>query len=170
MASLKLAYSAEQTFTVTNLHSLASSTTAGWSSAAVDNTTDLYLDALVQMVFDPANTAPANDQTLYLFAYGYSNSSDPCTTGASTGGTCGTQGALTFPAITGRQLLPNRSIYYGVADVVIKSQEFSICDILGLPFGSLPPYWGIAILNYSGAALAASGNTAKWRGLYLTSA
>jgi hypothetical protein len=28
----------------------------------------------------------------------------------------------------------------------------------------LPPYWGVALLNYSGAALAASGNAAYWLG------
>jgi hypothetical protein len=41
MADIKLAYQTEQTMTVTNLHSLASSATAGWQSAVVDNTTNL---------------------------------------------------------------------------------------------------------------------------------
>jgi hypothetical protein len=28
--------------------------------------------------------------------------------------------------------------------------------------GILPPFWSIVIINHSGAALAASGNTVKW--------
>ena len=171
MASLKLAYSSATSLTVTNLHSLANSATAGWSSAAVDNTTDLYLDAIVQLVLDPANTAPGSDSKFYLFAYGYSESGDPCTTGATSGNSVGTQGALTFPSISSAvQSLNYRAIPYTAQDVVIKTPEYSICDILGLPFGALPPFWGIALLNFSGAALAASANTAKWRGVYLTNA
>src|SRR5687767_1697901 len=69
MANIKLALQAEQTMTVTNLHSLANSATAGWQSAVVDNTSDLFADALVQVVIDFANTAPANDKAVYVFAY-----------------------------------------------------------------------------------------------------
>ena len=31
--------------------------------------------------------------------------------------------------------------------------------------GILPPYWGLVILDYTGAAIAASGNTVKWVGV-----
>lgn len=167
MADIKLAYGGEQTMTVTNLHSLASSATAGWTSDYVDNTSNLYEDILLQVCLDPANTAPANDKAFYIFVYGGNNSSDLSVTGASSSGTPGTQGALTFPNITTTTiLLPIAyTMFYGVADTVIKSNPFTIAGCFG---GIVPPYWGVALLNYSGAALAASGNTVKWRGIYRT--
>ena len=64
-----LVYSSATAMTVTNLHSLASSATAGWQSAVVDNTGTIYMDALVQIVLDFANTAPANSKGVYIFAY-----------------------------------------------------------------------------------------------------
>lgn len=165
MATLKLNYSSETNFTVTNLHSLASSDTAGWSSAYVDNTTNLYLDALVQFVFDPANTAPANDRAFYIFAWGSLSSSNLPSTGATSGGTVGTQGSLTFPSILDRQQLPFTVIPYIGQDTIIKSKALSICEILGIT--TLPPFWGVAVINYTGATIGASGNTVSWRGVKL---
>lgn len=170
MAVTKTTYSSENVMTVTNLHSLASSTTAGWTSGTVDNTTNLYLDALVQVMLDPANTAPANDATFYLFFWGAEDSDEMPTTGAASGNSVGTEGALTFPAIGGNQSLLYKMIPYTAQDVAIKTPVYSVCEALGLPFGCLPPYWGVAMLNYSGAALAASGNAVKWRGVTLTTA
>lgn len=165
MATINIAYSAEVVMTVTNLHSLASSTTAGWTCTTVDNTTNKYMDALVQLILDPANTAPANDATFYLFFWGGEDSDELPTTGATSGNTVGTEGALTFPAITGAQALPYVAIPYIGQDTALKTPVFSVCSVLGLPMGCLPPYWGVALLNYSGAALAASGNAVKWRGI-----
>ena len=49
MASRKIAYAASSTLTTTNLDGLASSSThlGGWESAAIDNSTNLYLDYLI---------------------------------------------------------------------------------------------------------------------------
>lgn len=171
MAVTKTTYSAEQVMAVTGLQSLASSATAGWSGATIDNTTNLYLDALIQVMLDPANTAPANNQNFELFVWGAEDSDELPTTGAASGNVVGTDGALTFPSIsTVQQSLQSVVIPYTAQDVAIKSPVYSVCSILGLPFGCLPPYWGVAMLNYSGAALAASGNAIKWRGITLTSA
>lgn len=168
---LKTAFGSEQTFTVTNLHSKASSATAGWSGAAVDNTSNLYPDALVQFVFAAVNTAPGSDAKIYIFGYGYSNSGDPCTTGATSGGTVGTEGNLTFPTISSAvQILPYKSIPYVAQNTAIKTPEISMCDLLQVSYGCLPPYWGVAVLNFAGFTLASSGNTGKWRGVYATGA
>lgn len=170
MATIKTTYSTEQTFVVTALHSLASSATAGWASAAIDNTTNLYLDALVQVMLDPANTAPGSDAAFYLFFWGGEDSDELPTTGAASGNVVGTEGVLTFPSIsTAVQSLPFVVIPYTAQDVALKTPVYSVCDALGLPFGCLPPYWGVAMLNFSGAALAASANAVKWRGVTLTS-
>ena len=62
MATATLNYASAVSMTVTALNSNTSSTTAAWASAVVDNTSNKYLDALVQVVLDFANTAPANDK------------------------------------------------------------------------------------------------------------
>lgn len=154
---MSLSYSAVQTMTVTNLHSLASSTTAGWQSTAVDNTSDVYEDALLQVVLDFANTAPANDKAVYVFAYAalettYSNPAS------------GSEGTITLTNITntGQNLRLVGVIPYHTQDEVAESAVFSVAAAFG---GSLPPKWGIVIMNYSGAGLAASGNTVKWVGV-----
>lgn len=158
---IKLAYSGTGTaMTVTNLHSLASSATAAWASAVVDNTSNLYEDALVQVVLDHANTAPANDKCSYVYAYGgigttYAN---PIT---------GTEGGVTLTTIVSnpqsfRQI---GIVPYTTQDEVAESTPMSVAAAFG---GTMPPKWGIVIVNYSGAAYAASGNSVTWVGVYRT--
>lgn len=160
-ADFKLKFQAAQTLTVTNLHSLANSATAGWQSDVVDNTSDLFLDALAMVVFDFANTAPANSKGCYIFAYGGLES------GTYTNPASGAQGTLTLLDVTANpQSMPMVHFQpYTTADEVAESKPFSIAAGFG---GILPPYWGLAIINHSGAALAASGNTVKYRGQYAT--
>jgi hypothetical protein len=78
---------------------------------------------------------------------------DPCT---------GTQGLITLPNITTSPLKLVRvgTIPYTTQDEVAESLIYSIAAVFG---GIMPPKWGLVIMNYSGAALAASGNTVKYR-------
>lgn len=159
-ADVKKAEQSLQTMTVTNLHSLASSATAGWQSAVVDNTSNLYIDAQLMIVLDFANTAPANSKAAFLFAYGGEESgtyTNPCS---------GSEGTLTLVDITANdQCLPQIGrIPYTTQDEVAESAPMSVRR----GFGFLPSYWGVALINHSGAALAASANTVKYRGLYFT--
>lgn len=161
MAESKVTYGSVQTMTVTALHSNTSSPTAAWASAVVDNTSTLYLDALVQVVLDYANTAPANDKATYIYAYGGIES------GVYSNPIAGTEGDVTLTDITttGQNLRLIGVMPYNTADEVCESSPMSV----GLAFGGvLPPFWGIVILDYTGAALAASGNTVKWRGITIT--
>lgn len=160
---VKLALAAEVSMTATSLHSLASSATAGWQSASVDNRTNLYLDALVQVQVDFANTAPANDKAVYVYAYSGSNNATPVYTNPATG----SQGTLTVPNITTNPLNLKLLgvIAYNTQDEVAASGMLSVAAAFG---GILPPWWGIVVVNYSGAALAASGNSVIWAGAYQT--
>lgn len=164
-ADVKEAFQSEQTMTTTNLQSLASSTTAGWKSAVVDNTSNLYLDALVQFVIAAVNTAPSSNKAIYVFAYHGSNSSDLTTSGAAANN--GSEGTLTFPNITSSAIvMPILGVLpYTTQNVAFTSLEMSVGMTAG---GALPPYWGVAALNYSGMTLASSGNTVKYRGVYNT--
>lgn len=163
MSDIKLKYAAEAALTVTGLHSLASSATAGWTSAVIDNTTNLYEDVLLDIVLDPANTAPANSFGFYVFGFGGTNSSDLHTTGAASGDTPGTEGALTFPDVTaGPVNMPLIGFIPYIAQNAVVKRTFAVAPAFG---GLLLPYWGVAILNHSGAALAASGNAINMRGV-----
>jgi hypothetical protein len=160
-ADVKLALQAAQSMTVTSLASLASSATAGWQSAVVDNTSNLYLDALLMIVLDFANTAPANSKGVYVLAY------HGLETGTYTNPASGSEGTITLTDVTANpQPMPLAGFLpYNTADEVAESRAMSIAATAG---GLLPPYWGVALMNHSGAALAASGHTVKHRGVYST--
>lgn len=161
----KEASQAEQTMTVTNLHSLASSATAGWTSNSVDNSSLLYLDAEVMIHIAAVNTAPASDKAIYVFAYGSTDGSIFTSTGTS-GGTVGTEGSLTFPSIS---TLPCVMPLIGIIPYPVQNKALDGGPFyLSNAFKRLPLYWGVAILNFSGMTFASSGNTVKYRGTYFT--
>ena len=166
-ADVKLALQAIQTLTVTTLHSLASSATAGWESGAIDNTANLFLDDLLQVVLDPANTAPANSQAFFVYSYSTIDEAGVIYTTTGNGTPDGVEGTLVFPDITANsvQLPLVGTLPYVTADLVINSKVMSCAAAYA---GILPPEFGYAIINHSGAALAASGNTVKHRGVYVT--
>ena len=160
-SDVKIALQSVQTMTVTNLHSLANSATAGWQSDVVDNTSNLFLDALLMIVLDFANTAPANSKAALVYAYGGIESgtyTNPCS---------GSESALTLVDITTNAQAVRwvGSVPYTTQNEVAEAGPFSIASAFG---GWLPPYWGVALMNHSGAALASSGNTVKYRGVYAT--
>lgn len=160
-ADVKLALQAVQTMTVTNLHSLASSATAGWQSAVVDNTSNLFLDALLMVVIDHANTAPGSSKASIIFAYGGIES------GTYTNPFSGSEGALTLTDITTNSQSARYvgTVVYTTQDEITESGPWSIANAFG---GALPPFWGVGIMNHSGAAYHSSGNTVKYRGIYAT--
>lgn len=160
-SDVKTALQSAQSMTVTNLNSLASSATAGWQSSVVDNTSNLFLDSLVMAVIDFANTAPANSKAMYWYAYHGLES------GTYTNPVTGSEGTLTLLDVTANaQALRTLGVMpYTTADEVVESAVMSVAATAG---GILPPYWGVAAINHTGAAIAASGNTVKYRGIYAT--
>lgn len=158
---MALNYGDTTTMTVTSLQSLADSLVTGWQSAVVDNTTDKYLDVLVQVVIDFANTVPGNDKKVYVFAYGGIES------GVYTNPASGSQGTITVVDFSANESAFKLigTVPYTTQDEVAESQPMTVAQAFG---GVLPPYWGVIVLNRSGAAFAASGNTVKWRGAKLS--
>jgi hypothetical protein len=161
-ADVKQAFQGAQTMTITSLDSLASSATAGWQSDAVTNTTNLYLDDFFQIKLDFANTAPANSKCVFLFA---AHSIDGGTT--YTNPATGSQGTITLLDITTTaQAMPTLGqMPYTTADEVAESRAFSMAATAN---GLLPERYAIALINHTGAAVAASGNTVKHNGVYAT--
>lgn len=92
---LKLKYSTALTPTVTNLQSLASSSTflAGWTSAWIDNTTVLALDYLATANIAAGATPTAGSVRVYAYAQHSDGATAPSLFSA---GTAGTEGAATI--------------------------------------------------------------------------
>lgn len=154
-AAVKAAYGAAgQALTIT-LASLAASATVGRESTAVDNSTDLFLDALVQ-VWVEAGVVSGNKQVL-VFAYGTIDDGTSYTEGA-TGADAG------FTRRDPSTLVFLGSIPMPTASVTYVSRPFSIAQA----FGSVPKEWGIVVFNDSGVALSgdAGDNKASYQGVY----
>ena len=149
MATITEFFGTATAFTKTNAN-LASSATAGWKSNAIDNSSNLYDDALVSIELAAVNTAPANNKAVYLYAYSLIEGTAYSGTGAAA--IDGSEGTVTFPDITN---LPTNLPLLGVVsyttqNVAINSQAFSVAACFG---GVLPPKWGVAMVNYSGMTL-----------------
>src|SRR2546428_13580730 len=147
MANVKLAYSTATAITCT-LTSLGA-TSAG-ESASVDNSTNLYLDALVQLKTKVDTGVPANDKALYVFAAG---SDDGGTTWPDV--VTGADAAITLQSPTQLRLIGSLNLVS--ASTVYKSSPFSVGAAFG---GQLPPKWSIVILNSSAALPAVAGDHA----------
>lgn len=157
MANIKEAFGTASSFTLT-LASLASSATAGRESTAVDNTTDLFLDALVYVKVTLQAGTPANDKAVYVYAYGShdgTNYPDAVT---------GTDAAITLNDPTQLRLI---GVISAPTSAGVFDGLFSVAAAFG---GVLPPKWGIVVRNYTGIALSATAgdHAAGYRGVYLT--
>lgn len=150
-ASVKEAFGTATAFTKTNAN-LASSATAGWMSNAIDNSSNLYLDALVHAEFAAVNTAPASSKAIFLYAFGLVDTSGSAYTSTGDGTASGSEGTLTFPDITTLQVVAPLlgTIPYPVQNKAINGGPFSVASCFG---GILPPKWAIGMVNHSSQTL-----------------
>jgi len=167
MASVKLAYANAVSLTLTSFNSLTTSATAGWQSDAQDNTSNLYLDYLVQVKLAAVNTAPANSKALFLYAFGLADTATSDYTGTGSAVPSGSVGTLTFSDVTANDLpCPLLGILpYPTQNNVINSSLFSVARCFG---GSIPPKFSIGAINLTGMTIAASGNAIKITPVYAT--
>lgn len=159
IGDVKLKYTTETQFTITSLNSNTSSATNMWCSAVVDNSADLYEDALIFVKLSFPATAPGGAKRALIYAYGSNDNAD-YTQPAS-----GTEGDQTIPDYQANPT-PMRQIGeipYNTSDDTIKGGPFSVAEAFG---GKLPKYWGVAVVNHTGATIDATGNEVSWVGLY----
>lgn len=158
-ANVKVAFATSTAITCT-LASLASSATAGRECTAIDNSANLYLDALLYVAFKLATGTPANDKAAYVFLYGSEDGTN------YTDNATGSDAAITFR-------VPSNLPLGGL----IKTPDAGALTYKGGPFavapqfgGVLPRKWGFALRNYSGVAGdATEGNHVKtYSGVYAT--
>lgn len=138
---------------------IASSGTVGRQSTVVDNSTLLALEALVEFTIQYPNSAPANDKTMYIYAFGSLDGTNyPEGLGA-------TDAAYTFPGSAGALTTNLRQV------VALQAQQntnlrfgpFPVSPAFG---GILPVKWGLVLLNYSGQTITAF--SAQYRHVYET--
>ena len=160
MADIKAKYgSSNQSITIT-LNSLADD--ALRASTAVDNSSNCFLDALVQLKINNTEGAPTGDKNLLVYAYG---TADGGTTysGAVTGSDAA-YGAVAGQMIENCPLLG--IIHCDADDEAFESDLMSMAAAFG---GVLPDHWGIIVKNQLGVALSASGHSAFYQGVYAQS-
>lgn len=150
-------YGTYTALTVTNLQSLASSITAGWQSARVDNQTSAKaLDYEIVVKLTTANTAPANDKCVYVYI------SEAVTTDGGTtwihddvgNGTVpsGSEGTIT---VLSNATGPMSSKLLGIIPYFTQNMTMQKTFKLSSVAGMYPPDgFSVILVNYTGAALS----------------
>lgn len=167
MADFKLAYPSSTALTVTNLHSIASSSTfvSGWTSGTIDNSSNLYLDYFVTASIVVASGGLSNGQ---IRMYAYAQLNDSTWPDIFSAGTEGTEGTATLHDVN-------------IRDGVLKSIGAILTDttnsqVYPLGFGGIaaafdgfmPRKFAIYIAHSTGANLAASSNGVWYTPKYIT--
>lgn len=155
MATMTINYSSNTTITM-DLDGLASSSTwvAGRESSEIDNTTNKYIDALVQGKVKVGTTPTANtsiniyvwgaDTSLATTAIDVLDGTDSAETLTNTG--------VLYSAL---RLAHSINVIATTSDIVYNVAPFSIRQV----FGEMPKYWGLFVAHNCGAALHATDNT-----------
>jgi len=139
MADIKTKYAGAADITIT-LASLADA--AKRQSAAVDNSSNLYLDAHVQLKVKTGGTA-SGDKAVYVYAYGAVDSSGLGYSGGASGSDAAFSGTLANTKLIGVISAPASGTAY-------ESDVMSVAAGFG---GSLPSKWGVIVENKTGSAL-----------------
>lgn len=147
MASVKIAYGTSTAIVIT-LASLASSATAGRTCTAVDNSSNLFDDALVTLAFKTSSSALANDKTVYVYVYG---SEDGTVFNASSAEGVGTDGASTPDSPT------NMKGPIAVSCPAVSTTYRTVFSVAGFFAGRMPKKWGFVVRNFTGQALDSTG-------------
>jgi len=156
MATRNVVYGTYTAMTVTNLQSLASSSTAGWQSLRVDNQTSVKaLDYEITIKLTTANTAPANDKAAHVYI------SRAMTTDGGTTWLHDDQGTTTLPTGSegtttivagGGNMAPLGDLVYTTQQATME-RSFLLSDAVGR---YMPDGFSIVIANFTGAALSTS--------------
>jgi hypothetical protein len=153
--ALTQTYSANTAITF-DLSSLGASSTfvAGRESTQVDNTSNNYVDALVNVkgITGHASTAPTVGQLIALYAWGADTSL------GSTGidvldGTDSAETLSHVSVLNSLRFVAAPAVTVNTAGLVYFIQPFSIAQLFG---GIMPKFWGLFLAHNHTGALAAS--------------
>jgi hypothetical protein len=161
MADMKLAYGSSTAITI-SLASKTSSATVGQESTAIDNSSDLFVDAIVQLTIAFQSGTPSADETVYVFAYGSEDGT------VFTDNATGSNASITLRQPPAARLIGTIPVPDS-GGLTYEGQPMRVAAAFG---GILPIEWGIIVLNYTGVTFhATEGNHQKtYTGIYYTSA
>lgn len=164
MADVKIAYAASSNLTVTNLHSIATSSTlvSGWESGEVDNTTDKYIDYDITAKIVVA-AAGLSAGTIAIYAIPKLDDS------TWPGGFDGTESTETTPLDdAGGTASGARLIAAATTDTTASQAYYLVGNVAEAFGGKCPAKFVLFITHSTGANLAASGNQVTIKGSYYT--
>lgn len=140
MATIRMSYSAATAITIT-INSLANGSSV--TSSTVTNAVNLYTDVLVEVII-ATSTGTTAAGYCEVFVKGSIDNTDFASDAAD--------------RKIGSVATPTASTTYKLV--------LNVASAFG---GAMPQYWQIRVRNASGNALAASGNSASYSGILLTS-
>lgn len=150
--------------------SLAGSSTfvAGVESAEQDNSTDLYLDVLVEgRVTGHASTAPTVGQQIQVYVWG-SNVSLGTTAIDTLDGTSSAETLGHVAVAQSLRLAAVPTVTVATAALTYYILPFSVAALFG---GSMPKFWGLYLTHNHTGTLAASQSNQFWKtGVTITTA
>ena len=155
MATATISYSANTAITF-DISSLGTSSTfvAGRESTEVDNTTNKFMDCLVNVdgITGHASTAPTIGQQIVLYCWGADTSlattAIDVLDGTDSAETLGHVSVLNSLRFAGAA-----AVTVATAGLVYYIQPFSVASLFG---GVMPKYWGLFLAHNHTGALAAS--------------
>jgi hypothetical protein len=162
-----VAYRASSNLTVTNLASIATSSTwvAGWTSGTIDNTSNLDETIWVSAKFALGNSATAGEIRVYVYTM---LDDSNWNTSLFSAGTAGTEGTATIATTTMRDsglylLWSTATRADPGTDDVYPMPKRSIASALG---GWMPPKCALFVTHSTGVNFAASGHQVTIAGQY----
>jgi hypothetical protein len=166
MATQNIAYSANTTITI-DLDGLPTHSTFinGWESAEIDNTSNKYVDALVQGKVKVGTTPTANT-AINVYVWG----ADTSLTTTPIDGLGGTDSAanLTNTGVLYSALVRAATIgvYVNTSDVTYNVAPFSVASLFG---GIMPKFWGLYVAHNTAVNLNATNtNLFSFNGITYT--
>ena len=155
MAVTKVTYGSNTAITF-DISSLATSATfvAGRESTQIDNTTNVYVDAIVDVkgILGHASTAPTIGQVINLFIWG----SDVSLATTAIDVLDGTDSAETLghvSVLNSLRHVASPAVTVATAGLKYYIQPFSVASFFG---GNMPKFWGLYLAHNHTGALAAS--------------
>lgn len=158
-ADVKEAMGTSTSITMT-LASLASSATAAREGTAVDNSSNLYLDAFWYLAFKLQTGSPANDKAIYQYVYGSEDGTN------YTDNATGSDAAVTLRVPSNLPLVGTIQAPDSGA-LTYKGHPVAVASAFD---GILPRKWGPVVRNYTGVTGSATegDHTKTYSGLYAT--
>jgi len=166
--AITITYSANTAITF-DISSLGTSSTfvAGRESTEIDNTSNLYVDAIVNIdqITGHASTAPTIGQVIRLYLWGSDTSLGTTPIDVLDG--VDSAETLTHVGVLNSLILAREAaVTVATAGLVYPMMPFSVASFFG---GALPKFWGLFLAhNHTGALAAAQSALFSYNGVTYT--